>query len=561
MALGQDSPAERMPIIDFQTRFLPDVARNGMVVAPERLAAEIGVDILRRGGNAIDAAVATGFALAVTYPRAGNIGGGGFMLVHLAQDDRQTLIDYRETAPAAATADLYLDEAGNVDRQREFFSHQSAGVPGTVAGMLYALEQYGSLSLAEVLAPAIGLAAEGIPVSYALNYEIDSRAERLARNPEAARLFLDAEGKAPAIGANWRQPELAWTLRKIADSGHDGFYAGEVARRIAADMAANDGLITQQDLAQYRAIEREPVRGTYRDFTVFSTPPPSSGGVHILQMLNILEGYDLAAMGHNSAAYLHRLIESMRRAYADRSVFLADPDYAEVPVSRLIDKAYAERLRERIQPRAATPSERIAPGASLPGESTDTTHYTVADAAGNVVSNTYTLNFSFGAHIAVPGTGMLLNNEMADFSALPGTKNAFGLVQGEANRIEGGKRPLSSMSPTLVFRDGRPWLATGSPGGSVIITTILQTLLNAMDFDMNIASAAAAPRLHHQWLPDIVRAEDGISPDTIDLLEAMGHTVEASPRTLGRTQSIMLENGWLYGATDTRRPGGWVEGY
>ncbi|MEQ8515492.1 MAG: gamma-glutamyltransferase, partial [Chromatocurvus sp.] len=298
VVMSQDSPAERMPIIDYQTRFLPTIARSGMVVAPERLAAEVGTDILKRGGNAIDAAVATGFALAVTYPRAGNIGGGGFMLIHRAKDNRQTLIDYREKAPAAATADLYLDEAGNVDRQREFFSHQSAGVPGTVAGMLYALEHYGSLSLAEVLELAIGLAAEGIAVSFALNYEINSRAERLEQNPEAARLFLDASGSAPAIGTTLRQPELAWTLRQIAERGREGFYAGEVAKRIAADMADNDGLITQQDLAAYRAVEREPVRGTYRDFAVVSTPPPSSGGVHILQMLNILEGYDLAAMGH-----------------------------------------------------------------------------------------------------------------------------------------------------------------------------------------------------------------------------------------------------------------------
>lgn len=559
--LAQGVTAEQAPIIDYQTRFLPTVAKNGMVVAPERLAAEIGANMLKRGGNAVDAAVATGFALAVTYPRAGNIGGGGFMLIHRASDDRQTLIDYRETAPAAATADMYLDDAGEVDRGREFFSHQAAGVPGTVAGLLYALEHYGSLSLAEVLEPAIGLAADGIPVSFALNADINSRAERLQQNPEAARLFLDANGNAPAAGSLWRQPDLADTLRQVAGHGRDGFYTGKVAGLIAADMANNGGLVTLADLAAYRVVEREPTRGSYRDFTIVSTPPPSSGGVHIVQMLNILEGYDVASLGHNSAAYLHRLIESMKLAYADRSRYLADPDFVEVPVAKLIDKDYAARLRGRIQPQSATPSADVAPGASLPGESTDTTHYTVADADGNVVSNTYTLNFSFGSHIAVPGTGMLLNNEMADFSASPGNANAFGLVQGEANRIEGGKRPLSSMSPTLVFRDGQPWLATGSPGGSVIITTILQTILNAMDFDLNIASAAAAARVHHQWLPDLVRVEDGVSPDTIRLLEGMGHRVESSRRTLGRTQSIMLEGGWLYGATDTRRPGGWVAGY
>jgi gamma-glutamyltranspeptidase/glutathione hydrolase len=559
--LAQDSPAERMPIIDFQTRFLPSVAANGMVVSPEQLAADIGVDMLRRGGNAVDAAVATGFALAVTYPRAGNIGGGGFMLIHLADEDRQTVIDYRETAPAAAGRDLFTDDSGAIDRQREFFSHQSAGVPGTVAGLLYALEHYGRLTLAEVLTPAIRLAAEGFPVSHALNFEINSRAERLRQNTEAARLFLDAEGRAPATGSLLRQPDLAWTLRQIAERGREGFYAGDVAARIARDMAANGGLITEEDLANYRVAEREPVRGTYRDFTVVSTPPPSSGGVHIIQMLNILEAYDLTALGHNSAAYLHRLIESMKLAYADRSRYLADPDFIDVPVDRLTDKAYAERLRGRLNKSRATPSTDIAPGAVLAGESGDTTHFTVADRHGNVVSNTYTLNFSFGSHIAVPGTGMLLNNEMADFAASPGKPNAYGLVQGEANRIEGGKRPLSSMTPTLILRDGRPWLATGSPGGSVIITTILQVMLNAMDFDMNIASAAAAPRVHHQWLPDRVRVEDGISRDTLRLLESMGHKIEATSRTLGRTQSILLEEGWLYGATDTRRPGGAVSGY
>jgi len=554
-SVAQEATANA-PIIDFQTRFLPTVAKNGMVVAPERLAADIGASILKRGGNAVDAAVATGFALAVTYPRAGNIGGGGFMLIHLADEDRQTLIDYRETAPAAATADLYLNDAGEVDRQREFFSHQAAGVPGTVAGMLYALEHYGSLSRAEVLAPAIRLAAEGIRVSFALNAEITSRAERLQKNPEAARLFLDADGNAPAPDSLWRQPDLADTLRQIAQQGRDGFYSGAVARHIADDMANNGGLVTRQDLADYRPLERTPIRGSYRDFTIVSTPPPSSGGIHILQMLNILEGYDLVSLGHNSAAYLHRLIESMKLAYADRSRYLADPDYVKVPVAELVDKDYAARLRARIRPDAATPSASIDPGASLPGESTDTTHYTVADASGNVVSNTYTLNFSFGSHIAVPGTGMLLNNEMADFSASPGEANAFGLVQGEANRIEGGKRPLSSMSPTLVFRDGQPWLATGSPGGSVIITTILQTLLNAMDFDLNIASAAAAPRVHHQWLPDRVRVEDGVSPDTIRLLENLGHNVESAGRWEERSRFCSIGAGSMAPPTAGARGAG-----
>jgi len=553
--------ARLTPIIDYRERFLPIVARSGMVVGPEQLAAEVGTDILRQGGNAVDAAVATGFALAVTYPRAGNLGGGGFMLVHLAGNNRQTLIDYRETAPAAAGRDLFLDDMGEVDRMREFFSHQSAGVPGTVAGLLYALEKYGSMSREQVLAPAIALAEQGLEVSFALNFEINARAQQLRKNPEAVRLFFRPDGSPHDIGDTWRQPDLAWTLRQIQKNGDAGFYQGEVAQRIIAEMEAGGGLITAGDLAGYRAVERPPVRGRFRDFEVVSTPPPSSGGVHILQMLNILEGYDLAAMGHNSADYLHHLIESMKLAYADRSHYLGDPDFVDVPVAQLTDKTYAAQRRQVIDSGRATPSLAIAPGKPAPGESSDTTHYTVADRHGNVVSNTYTLNFSFGSHIAVPGTGMLLNNEMADFASSPGRSNAFGLLQGEANKIEPGKRPLSSMSPTMVFRDGKPWLATGSPGGSVIITTVLQTLLNAMEFDMNMAAAAAGARIHHQWIPDKLRVETGISPDTIRLLQDMGHQVEIGNRTLGRTQSIMLESGWLKGATDTRRPGGWVASY
>ncbi|MEM0954099.1 MAG: gamma-glutamyltransferase [Pseudomonadota bacterium] len=550
------------PILNFENRFLPEVAANGMVASPERLAAEVGLDILKRGGNAVDAAVATGFALAVTYPRAGNLGGGGFMLIHRQKDNKQTLIDYREKAPAGAHRDLFLDEAGEVDRMREFFSHQSAGVPGSVAGMIYALEKYGSLPLAEVIKPAITLAEKGFPVSFALDSEIAAREERLKQNKEAARLFFQQDGSRTPVGDIFRQRDLAWTLKQIQRDGVDGFYKGKVADRIVADMEANAGLITHADLASYNVIEREPVRGTYRDYQIVATPPPSSGGTHIIQMLNIIEGYAPAQdWGHNSAAYLHHLAEAMKLAYADRSKYMGDPDYTPVPVSQLTDKAYAARLRQRIAPAQATPSAAIAPGVSLPYESSDTTHYTVADSDGNIVSNTYTLNFSFGSHIAVPGTGMLLNNEMADFAAKPGVANAFKLIQSEANRIEGGKRPLSSMTPTMVFRDGKPWLATGSPGGSIIITAVLQTLLNAMEFDMNIASAAAAARVHHQWTPDRLLIERGISPDTRKLLESMGHNVESTRRTLGRTQSIMLEDGFLYGASDTRRPGGWVASY
>lgn len=552
--------AQQAPIIDYGSRFLPQVARQAMVVGPERLATEIGLDILREGGNAVDAAVATGFALAVSYPRAGNLGGGGFMLIHLAEDDRQTFIDYRETAPATATRDLFLDDQGEIDRQRSYFSHLSSGVPGTVAGLILAQERYGSLPLPRVLAPAIALAEEGLEVSWALQFEIAARAEQLRKNPEAASLFFKPDGSAYQMGDRWRQPELAWTLRQIAERGREGFYRGPVAERIVAEMERGGGRISEQDLADYRALEREPVRGSFQGFEVVSAPPPSSGGVHILQMLNLLEGFDLKGMGHNSAAYIHHLAEAMKLAYADRSQFLADPDFVEVPVAQLTSKAYAERQRGLVDPGRATPASEIAPGRVLVEESHDTTHYSVADRWGNVVTNTYTLNFSFGSHIAVPGTGMLLNNEMADFAARPGSSNAFGLVEHEANRIEGGKRPLSSMSPTLVLRDGEPWLATGSPGGSVIITTVLQTLLNAMVFDMNVAAAATEARVHHQWLPDRLILESGISPDTRRLLESLGHNIDTTPRTLGRTQSIMLEGGYLYGATDPRRLGGHVAG-
>ena len=550
-----------IPIIDYKERFLPVIARNGMVVGPEQLAAEVGAQILRQGGNAIDAAVATGFALAVTYPRAGNLAGGGFMLIHLADDDRETLIDYRETAPAAASRDMFLDDEGNLDKQREYFSLQSAGVPGTVAGMLYALEKYGTLTREQALAPAIALARDGIPVSYSLFFEISASAQNLRKNPAAERQFFQPDGSAYAVGDIWRQPDLAWTLSEISEEGINGFYGGEVAQLITTEMESGGGLITAQDLADYRVVERQPVRGTYKDFEIVSTPPPSSGGVHIVQMLNILEGYDLQAMGHNSAAYVHHLTESMKLAYADRSLYLADPDFVDVPVTQLIDKAYAEQQRQRIDSNVATPSVDIAPGQLLGSESTETTHYSVADRFGNVVSNTYTLNFSFGSNIVVPGTGMLLNNEMADFASSPGSANAFGLVQGEANKIEPGKRPLSSMSPTIVFRAGEPWLATGSPGGSVIISTVLQTTLNAMVFDMNIATAAAEPRMHHQWMPDVLKMEEGFSLDTVRLLQAMGQNVDMASRTTGRTNSIMLDEGWFYGSSDTRRPGGWVAGY
>ena len=557
-AVAQPS-TEQAPIIDYQDRFLPQVGRNGMVVGPERLASEVGYAILQQGGNAVDAAVATGFALAVTYPRAGNLGGGGFMLIHLADENKQVFIDYREMAPGRAQRDMYLDEFGDVDRQRLYFSYLSAGVPGTVAGLLHALENYGTMSVRQVLQPAVDLALKGIPVSFALNQELNSRKERLLADPGAASTYL-VEGEAPQLGVNFRQSDLGQVLKSIRDNGRSGFYEGWVAKTIAQAMAESGGIITEGDLKNYRVVERDPVRGTFRGYEVVSAPPPSSGGTHIIQMLNILEPFDLQAMGHNSAEYIHHVIEAMKIAYADRAAHMGDPDFSPVPVNQLLSKEYAAKVRGDIDPTRARAATEIQAGDFSDLESLDTTHFSVADTLGNVVSNTYTLNFSYGSHIVVPGTGVLLNNEMADFMTKPGTPNAFGLIESQANEITAGKRPLSSMSPTLVFKDGQPWLATGSPGGSLIISTVMQTILNAMAFDMNIAAAGGAARVHHQWMPDTLRIENGVSKDTVDKLKAMGHPVEENVRTLGRTQSIMIRDGWFLGASDTRRPGGWVAG-
>jgi len=491
-------------------------------------------------------------------PRAGNIGGGGFMLIHLAETNEQIFIDYRETAPAAATPEMFLKEDGSVDQAKAYFSHQAAGVPGTVAGLIHAQERYGKLTLKQVIQPAIDLADKGFETSLALHMSLSARAERLAENAEAKRIYLQGAETAPVPGTVLKQSDLASTLKRIRDKGADGFYKGETAALIAGDMAANDGLITPEDLANYRALERPPVRGTFRDFEIVSVAPPSSGGVHFLQMLNILEPYPLESYGHNSAAYLHRVIESMKLAYADRSRYMGDPDQTVIPTEALISKEYAAERRKLIDADRAKTAEEVGPGNPVPAESPDTTHYSVADAEGNVVANTYTLNFSFGSHIVVPGTGILLNNEMDDFAAKAGDANAYGLVQGEANTIAPGRRPLSSMTPTIVFKDGQPWLAAGSPGGSLIITTVLQTLLNAMVFDMNIAAAVAAPRVHNQWMPDRTLVEPGISVDIQRILEGWGHSLAPTRRTIGRSNSLMIDEGWMQGFADMRRPGGHV---
>ena len=547
-------------IIDYGARFHPLSSPKGMVVSQERVASKVGAEILAQGGNAIDAAVATGFALAVTLPQAGNIGGGGFMLVYLAEQKRTVAIDYREIAPQLAGKDLFLDEKGDVDETKARYSHYSAGVPGTVAGLIHALERYGRLPLAQVLKPAITLAEQGIRVTPSLAYSLRQAEQRLRKSKASEAYFFRQDGSLLQEGDLWQQQDLAKTLRQIAEKGKAAFYKGLIAKQIVAEMAAHKGLISLNDLANYKVVEREAVTGTYRGYTVAAMPPPSSGGVHLVQMLNILEGWDLKALGHNSGEYLHRLIESMRRAYADRSKYLGDPDFNPVPVELLTSKRYAKTLRDAITLDKAKPSSEVAPGLPAPYESPQTTHFSVWDTQGNVVSNTYTLNFSYGSGISVTGAGFLLNNEMDDFSAKPGVPNAYGLIGGLANAIEPGKRPLSSMTPTIVFKndsEGEPAVfTTGSPGGSTIINTVLQTVLNVIDFDMNIAEAAAAPRIHHQWQPDKVFVEPGLNIDTQNILRAKGHAVVRSPRVIGRTQTISSDGVNTYGANDYRWPGG-----
>jgi gamma-glutamyltranspeptidase/glutathione hydrolase len=543
-----------------EDRVHPVLGRSGMVATQEAHATRVGLDILQRGGNAVDAAVAVGFALAATLPRAGNLGGGGFMMIHDAKSGRTIAIDYRETAPAAATRDMYLDTAGNVDKQAFRFSHKAIGIPGTVAGLTLALRKYGIMALKDVMAPALRLAGDGFLVSDDMARQLDRRQKRLAQSEATRKIFFADDDTPLKAGDRLVQRDLWQSLKAISEKGPYAFYRGTIAKRIVAEMKANDGVMTLEDLAGYAPVEREAVRGTYRGYEIQSMPPPSSGGIHIVQILNMLEGYDLAAMGHNSAGGLHLMAEAMKRAYADRSKHLGDPGYWKVPVTGLVSKEYAAVLRRGIDPKMATPSTEILPGDPAPYEGPNTTHYTVMDRFGNTVTNTYTLNFSYGTGIVAAGTGILLNNEMGDFSAKPGVPNAYGLIGGDANAVGGGKRPLSSMSPTIVLKDGKVLLATGSPGGSRIITTVLQLLINVIDHKMNIAEATHAPRVHHQWLPDTLRIEEGLSPDTQRLLGAMGHTLKQG-RPMGSLQSIMRVDGILYGASDPRRPDALTLGY
>jgi len=533
----------------------PVLGASGMVAAQNRLAAETGAQILADGGNAVDAAIATGFSLAVTLPRAGNLGGGGFMLIHDAANDENIAIDYREMAPQKATRDMYLNENGDVDTNRSRFSHLATGVPGTVSGFHTAHKKFGRLPWKKLLQPAIRQAREGIVVSYDLANFLRSRKSYLCRNGAACAYYYKADGTPYEAGELFVQADLAKSLERIAEQGPDAFYKGDIAELIAAEMKRGGGLVDAASLAAYKPAVRQAATGNYRGYGIVTMPPPSSGGIHVLQMLNILEHFPVTDMGAGSADSIHLLAEVARLAFADRSKHLGDPDHYEVPVDWLTSKEYGEQLAASIDMQRARDSNDVLPGTEPAYESEDTTHFSVMDSEGNVVANTYTMNFSFGSGIAVPGAGFLLNNEMDDFSAKPGVMNAFGMLGGDANAVAAGKRPLSSMTPAIVFADGEPWFATGSPGGSRIITVVLQMIVNVIDHGMNIAEAANAPRMHHQWHPDVLTLEPGFSPDTIRILKQRGHDVQNSRTSSGSTQTVAHRNGLFRGASDTRRPG------
>jgi gamma-glutamyltranspeptidase/glutathione hydrolase len=535
--------------------------QHGMVASSSALASEVGVEILEKGGNAVDAAVATAFALAVTWPTAGNIGGGGF-LVYYGVDGEATTFDFREKAPLAATETMYLDDEGSVLDNSNHEGILAVGVPGTVAGLEMAYRKYGELEWSQLVAPAVQLARDGIPITWALHDDFRERKEYWDQYPSSAEKFLKPDGSFYRPGDLWVQEDLADTLERIQQNGKAGFYRGETAELIADFMAANGGLITLADLEKYEAVEREPIRGTYRGYEIVGMPPPSSGGVVLVEMLNILEGFDLAEAGHNSAMYLHLLTEAMRRGYADRAHYLGDPDFNEdMPIERLTSKAYARGLRASIDPEKASESDP-ALFAEL-YESPQTTHISVADVDGNMVALTYTLEWGYGSHIVVEGAGFLLNNEMGDFNAQPGVTDVHGRIGTEANLIRPEKRMLSSMSPTIVAKNGMPIFAVGTPGGKTIINTTMQVILNVIDHGLDIAEAIEAGRIHHQWLPDATRMEEpGFSPDTVRLYKAFGHAVRESD-PIGSAMGVYhdLENDVYLGAADSRAPDGAAVGY
>ena len=520
--------AQQSPIYAERDLIHPVYGQNGMVATQEAEASRIGLEVLQNGGNAVDAAATVAFALAVTLPSAGNLGGGGFMLVHDAEKGETVAIDYREKAGGRASRDMFLDEAGEADPEKSRYSGLAVGVPGTLAGMALALERYGTISLAEALEPAIELAAQGITVSADLANSLKVLQDRLQKWPSSTAVFYKDGGVPYAPGETLEQDDLAASLRLIAEQGPAAFYGGPIAESIVAAVGSAGGHLTIDDFRSYQARVREPVRGDYRGFEIVSMPPPSSGGVHIVQILNTLEGFPIGFLGAGGAETVHLMTEAMKLAYADRSEYLGDPDFVDVPVAALTSKAYAAHLGSLISRGRARAAAEIRPGDLAPYESPETTHFSIVDAAGNAVSNTYTVNFSYGTGLVAEGTGILLNNQLDDFSAKPGAPNAYGLIGGDANAVAPHKRPLSSMAPTIVLAKGAPFLVTGSPGGPRIITTTLQIIMNVIDHGMNIAEATYAPRVHHQWLPDELRIEEGLSPDTIRLLELMGHRVVVS---------------------------------
>lgn len=542
----------------------PERAKHGMVVSSHYLASQVGAEMMKKGGNAIDAAIATGFALAVTHPSAGNIGGGGFMVVHL-NDGRVTAFDFREKAPAAAHERMYLDANGNYIRDLNHEGYLAVGVPGTVAGFSLAHEKLGSKPMAELIAPAIQLAEKGFPLSWDLAEDFRDLAPEFKRYPASVKAFLKRDTAFYEPGEIWRQPDLAKTLRRIQKNGREGFYKGETARLLAADMRQNGGLITEDDLANYQAKERQPIHGTYRGYDVYSMCPPSSGGTAVVEMLNILEGFNLREYGHSSAQHIHLLAESMRRAFADRARYLGDPDFnPDLPITKLTSKSYAEQLRRGISLNRVSPSDPATLSEAY--ESTETTHYSVVDPAGNAVVVTYTLENSYGSRIVAAGTGFLLNNEMGDFNPWPGHTDSTGMIGTPPNLVKPGKRMLSSMTPTIVAKNGKPYLLVGSPGGRTIINTVLQVVVNVIDFDMDIADAIAAPRIHHQWLPNVLRIEKyGTTKDTQRLLEMMGHRVQFgfSSRGQGSAMGIVInpKTGLRLGAADPRAPDGAAVGF
>ncbi len=547
----------------------PVAAENGMVVSAQHLATRVGVQVLKDGGNAIDAAVAVGYALAVVYPAAGNLGGGGFMTVQLA-DGRKTFLDFREKAPLASTANMYLDKDGNVIKGLSTLGHLAVGVPGTVAGLEVAREKYGTMKRADLLLPAIALADKGFKLEQGDVDLLQTATEAFGKDPATAAIFLKKDGSAFGVGDTLVQKDLARTLKAVSDHGPAGFYKGWVADALTKSSKQGGGIITQADLDQYRTREMAPIECDYRGYRVVSAPPPSSGGVVICEVLNILEAYPLKDWGYRSAQGVHHQIEAMRHAYVDRNSYLGDPDFVKNPIARLTDKAYAGQIRAVIAPDKAGVSQAIKPGVA-PHEGQNTTHYSIADRFGNAVSVTYTLNDWFGAKVTAAGTGVLLNNEMDDFTVKLGVPNIYGLVQGEANAIAPGKRPLSSMSPTIVSKDGKPVMVVGTPGGSRIITAVLHTILNVVDYGMNVQEAVDAPRFHQQWLPDVTNVERyALSPDTARMLEAMGHKLGA-PQPANHMAAILIGapslggkpvgKNLFYGANDPRRNTGLALGY